>query len=190
MDPTAEMFLRFVQPHYQRLHRVSRQYVMSEEDARDLVQETLLRAWGVFQPTEEKTYRRAWLFKIMRHIACDWWRLQQRRVRLTHVPDEELTQLAPSDLGEPYCPLPNMDEQQFRQFLDDQVAAALDRLHDAHREVLIFSVVGELNYREIAGVLECPMGTVMSRMARARRALREELADYARSRGIGTGGRR
>ena len=61
--------------------------------------------------------------------------------------------------------------------------AALDALEPSFREVVVLSVVGDLTYREVAQVLDCPMGTVMSRMARARRALRERLADYARAKG-------
>ncbi|GJQ25984.1 MAG: hypothetical protein HBSAPP02_10160 [Phycisphaerae bacterium] len=81
-----------------------------------------------------------------------------------------------------------MDESQFREFLDDRVAAALDTLEPPYREVVVLSVAGGLNYREIGDVLECPIGTVMSRMARARRALREQLADYAATQSQERGG--
>ena len=74
-----------------------------------------------------------------------------------------------------------MDEDRFREFLDDKVVAALDAIDPAYREVLILAVAGDLTYREIGEVLACPVGTVMSRMARARRQLRERLAVHARS---------
>jgi RNA polymerase sigma-70 factor (ECF subfamily) len=183
MDTSPELFLSYVQPHWRRLHVVARQYVSSESDVLDLVQETLLRAWRSFSPSEEKTYRRAWLFVIMRNIVWEWHRTAGRRVRLVVVPDAELTEVASPDLTEPLSPLPTMDEERFREFLDDRSVAALDQLEPPFREVIILSVAGELNYREIADVLGCPMGTVMSRMARARRALREQLAGYATSRG-------
>jgi RNA polymerase sigma-70 factor (ECF subfamily) len=72
-----------------------------------------------------------------------------------------------------------MSEAHFYEFLDDRLVAALEELDPPNREVVVLSVAGGLNYREIGEVLDCPMGTVMSRMARARRALRERLAEFA-----------
>ena len=180
MDESAEAYLRYVLPYWKRMHLVARRYAVREGDARDLVQETLLRAWRGFSPTEETSYRRAWLFVIMRNVALDWQRTAQRRVRLVFVSDSELTDIAPPDPSEPFCPLPPLDDVGFRELLDDRIVAALDALEPSFREVVILSVVSDLNYREIAEVLDCPIGTVMSRMARARRALRESLAGFAK----------
>ncbi|MEE8170517.1 MAG: sigma-70 family RNA polymerase sigma factor [Phycisphaerae bacterium] len=170
-----------VQPLRRPLYLSALQYV-SESDAADLVQEALLRAWRNFAPSDERTYRRAWLFVILRNVALEWRRTAARRVRLVPVTDAELTDPAPSDLSEPPAPFPPLDEQQFREFLDQRIVAALDGLEPPYREVLVLSVAGGLSYREIGDVLDCPLGTVMSRMARARGRLRERLADYARSR--------
>jgi RNA polymerase sigma-70 factor (ECF subfamily) len=117
----------------------------------------------------------------MRSVVRDWHRTAQRRIRLAPTQDDELTSLAAGDMGASFSPLPSMDEQRFREFLDDRVAAAFDALEEPFREVVLLSVAGGLNYREISEVLDCPIGTVMSRMARARRALREQLADFAQS---------
>ncbi|MFQ5807196.1 MAG: RNA polymerase sigma factor [Phycisphaerae bacterium] len=180
MESPAEQFLRHVRPHWTRLHLVARRYVAHEEDARDLVQETLLRAWRSFSPTQEQTYGRAWLFVIMRSAVWDWHRTARRRIKLVLAPEPELTELIPADLTEPPCPLPATDEERFKEFLDDRIVAALEALNPPFREVLILSVAADLSYREIAEVLDCPVGTVMSRMARARRALRENLAAFAK----------
>ena len=177
MQGQADIFMHYVQPHWNGLHFAARQYARSKEDASDLVQETLLRAWKNFSPVGEKEYRRAWLFTIMRNVVVDWQRTNKRRIRLHLLPHSELTEIAPLSLADPFCPMPAMDEERFLQFLDDSIVAALDCLDPPFREVIILSVVGELNYREIAEVLDCPVGTVMSRMARARRMLRERLAD-------------
>jgi RNA polymerase sigma-70 factor (ECF subfamily) len=112
-----------------------------------------------------------------------------RRVRIVPHDQAELTELAAVDLSEPLLPLPSMDEASFYEFLDDRIVAALELLEPQYREVIVLSVAGGLNYREIGEVLDCPIGTVMSRMARARRALREQLADYAPSRDHAKGGR-
>lgn len=187
MGSRADAFETFVQPHLRRLAALARQYAQTPEDAADLVQEALLRAWRGFSPAEDSAYRRSWLVVILRNIAADWGRAQARRIRMAPLDVTELTSGSArawpagmvDDTG-PLAPLPVMDEARFREFLDDRLAAALDALPASFREVLILSVAGGLNYREIAEVLDCPIGTVMSRMGRARRVLREQLADYAR----------
>jgi len=179
MSPPAEAFAEFLGPHWMRLHATARQYVTRPEDAHDLVQEVLLRAWRNFAPTDERVYHRAWLLVIMRNVAMEWRRTAQRRIHFAPAGDAELTDIASADPGAPFSALPAMDERRFREFLDDRIAAALDGLEAPFREVLILSVAGGLRYREIAEVLDCPVGTVMSRMARARRELRRRLAEYA-----------
>jgi len=189
MAAPAETFLAFVNPHRQRLCALARQYARSPDDAAELVQETLLRAWRNFSLTKDTTYRRSWLVVILRNIAAEWHRAGQRRVRLVPFDCVELTELAGTDSSEPFAPLPTMDDVQFREFLDAKIAAALDALEPQYREVVILLVAGDLNYREIGEVLDCPIGTVMSRMARARRALRERLAEFAVARNQTRGGR-
>ena len=181
VNDTAGIFLLQVKPLHKRLLRVARRYVATSEDARDLVQETLLRAWRDFTVDAERVRSDGWLFQILRNVAVDWYRLSRRRVSIEFVEDSELTELASSDLSEPLAKLPALNEEQFRDLLDEHVAAALDRLRPAFREIVILSVVGELSYKEIAAVLGRPVGTVMSGMARARRALRERLAEFAGS---------
>ncbi|MFQ5491977.1 MAG: RNA polymerase sigma factor [Phycisphaerae bacterium] len=179
MESRAEEFCRLIKPHWQALHSVARRYVSGPDDAGDLVQESLLRAWRSYAPESGRSYGPAWLFVIMRSAVADWHRMASHRIKLVPATDADLTELAPADLSDPFDPLPAMSEQRFREFLDDRIAAALDDLEPAFREVVVLSVAGDLNYREIAEVLDCPTGTVMSRMARARRALRERLAVYA-----------
>ena len=182
MDANAELFLSFIRPHWRRMHVVARQYVHDDATAADLVQEALLRAWRNFSPAEAPNYRRAWLFVILRNVTLERARSSERRPRIVAVCDAELTDMAAPDPGEPFCPLPNLSEAAFREFLDDRIAAAFDALEPSFREVLVLSVAGDLSYREIAEALDCPLGTVMSRMARARRALRERLAEFAATR--------
>ncbi len=183
MGESAESFIRFVRPHWRRMHLVARRYAGNDHDARDMVQEGLLRAWRNFSLTEERTYGRAWLFVILRNVAAEWHRAGKRRVNLVPMSDSELTELASADPADPFVPFPVMDEQRFREFLDDRIAGAFDALDAPFREVILLSVAGDLSYRDVAEVLDCPVGTVMSRMARARRELRERLGDYAKARG-------
>lgn len=179
MPASEELFVDFVRPHLGRLRVVAHQYARNAEDARDLIQETLLRAWRDMAAAEGRVRHRGWLLAILRNVARDWSRLASRRIRLEPIGDFELTELVAADLREPLAPVTGMTEAQFREFLDERVASALDVLEDPYREVLILSVAGDLRYAEIAEMLGCPMGTVMSRIARARRRLREHLADMA-----------
>ncbi len=181
MGESKRAFLAHVQPLSRKLDLVARQYAGTGPDACDLVQETLLRGWRSFSPDDERTYSRAWLFVIMRNIAYEWRRVAGRRIRLVPLPESELTDVEAFEPGAPLVPLAPMNEQQFREFLDDRILGALDDIEPSFREVLLLSVAGDLTYREISRVLDCPLGTVMSRMARARRQLRERLAVYARS---------
>lgn len=178
MNPLASAFETFVTPHLERLSALARQYARAPEDAADLLQETLLRAWRDFSPTRDRAYRRAWLVVILRNIAVDWSRAKRWRIPVLPLDAGELTEVIATDASEPFAPFPQMDEARFRELLDDRVVAALDALEPPYREVVVLSVAAGLNYREIGEVLDCPIGTVMSRMARARRALREHLADY------------
>ena len=182
MTERVASFMGHLRPIWAGLHTVAQHYVMHEQEAGDLVQETLLRAWRSFSPMEEVCQRRAWFFVIMRHLAIDWQRSAKHRAKFMLQSDAHLTELSALDLDQSLAALPVMTEEAFREFLDDKIAAALDALEPAFREVIILSVAGDLRYREIAEVLDCPLGTVMSRMARARRELRERLADYAKSR--------
>lgn len=176
MSEAETAFLRLVRPCWRRLQLVARHYAATAEDARDLVQETLLRAWAAYGRSEERSYREGWLFVIQRRVAAEWARTARRRVRLVPIEHDELTELVGTDLSEPLEALPSTTEEQFRDLLDRNVAEAFDSLEPSFREVIVLLVIGELNYREIANALSCPLGTVMSRMARARRCLREKLA--------------
>ncbi len=183
MTEAERIFARLIRLYWQHLHLVAGRYANTREDGEDLVQEALLRAWKSFKPNEEHKYRGGWLFVILRSVAIDWARSKRTRIRLVPLDEHELTELFESDLSESLTPLPSLTEERFREFIDDRIASALDELEPIHREVIMLSVIGDLNYREIADVLNCPVGTVMSRMARARRALRGRLAEFARASG-------
>lgn len=175
--------MHFVRPHWKRLHRLALRYTAGDHDAGDLVQETLLRAWRNFSVGEDRAYHRAWLMTIMRNIAIEWQRTRRSRLRMLAMDSAELTELVPADPTEPFSSYPAMTEDRFRGFVDERIVSALEQLSDPFREVIVLSAIGGLNYREVAEVLDCPVGTVMSRMSRARRSLRETLTDFAKSSG-------
>src|SRR3990172_1642955 len=135
MASHAELFLAYVRPHWRRLHQIAGRYAASGHEANDLVQETLLRAWRSFSPVDGGTYERGWLFVILRNVAAEWRRTRKRRIRLVSAANHELTDFASTELTDSLPPLPAVNEAQFRELLDARLAAAVDALDDAYREV-------------------------------------------------------
>jgi RNA polymerase sigma-70 factor (ECF subfamily) len=142
--------------------------------AEDLVQETFLQAWKSFHRFEEGTNCRAWLYKILFFVVSQHRRKGRRElavVTLEQVPDEVLS----------FDP-PTPDVLTRRQLL-----AAFELLPEPYRVVVLLADVEELSYREIASVLDVPVGTVMSRLSRARKMLRRELVAQAEAMGLKSG---
>lgn len=141
-------------------------------EAEDLVQETMFQALRSFHLFQMGTNCKAWLMRILYvHNA----RRLRKVLKLQIVADEDEVNLN-SIPFEP--PIPE-------KITDEEVLAAIGRLPEQFRNVLVFADIEELSYKEIASILDLPMGTVMSRLSRGRRVLRIELADLARRHGFG-----
>jgi len=162
-------FERVAMPHSRSLLRVARHLLSNQPAAEDLVQDTLLRAWRGFDQFQTGTNAKAWLFRIMFnafHAQRRGTRSRALLVSLDHA-GAEVDQSGGDGLG-----------------LSDAAAVsqALGSLSPEHRAVLFLGVVEGFTCREIAGILSIPIGTVMSRLSRARQALRERLAPADSSR--------
>lgn len=131
-------------------------------EAEDLVQETFIEALQSFHRFERGTNCRAWLITIMRHLRSKRWRA---RGRMRLVSDDEVD-LAGTIASEPAVPA---------HVTDADVLRALEQLPPGFQEVLLLADVHELSYREIATALEVPIGTIMSRLSRARHMMRQLL---------------
>ncbi len=135
------------------------------DDAADVVQEACLRAWRFYGDFRDGNAR-VWLLTIVRNTAHGWL-ARHRRYEPVEPDDERLIPIDPQDLPE--------DPEAILRRVEDR--AVLERLVNAlgreFREVLVLREIEELSYRDIAEVIGCPVGTVMSRLARARRALQE-----------------
>lgn len=155
--------------------------------AEDLVQETYVRAWKNFDRFEQGTNFKAWVFKILIFVN----RNERRNPRLRDVTvdfsGEEHAVEAPASAAQPANAL---DWAALcGELLEDEFKRALDRLDEDQRTVLMLVTLGELSYQECADALGVPIGTVMSRLFRARKRMQEELHEYARERGLlGRGG--
>lgn len=164
------------------LYRTAVRLTGNPADAEDLVQETCVRAYRAWAQLREATAGRAWLFQVLRNAWLDQLRKTARRPQLVPIEQD-----AREPLAEP-PPLPNVSDATERQALeqgfDQEVLAAMNELPEEERLALLFQVFGGLSYREISEALGCPLGTVMSRLHRAKSSLRSRLSDYATRQGI------
>jgi RNA polymerase sigma-70 factor, ECF subfamily len=168
--PRAEEFEAVALPHLNDLYRTARRLLGEKPGAEDTVQEVYLQAWKSFHGFERGSNCRAWLFTILfntiHHYRRKWPDLQASEG------DQGLEERVPYT-----PPVPEA-------ITDEDVLAALDRIPAEFRAVVLLADVEEFSYKDVANILNIPIGTVMSRLSRARRMLRDELAAVAQSYGI------
>jgi RNA polymerase sigma-70 factor (ECF subfamily) len=166
-----------VLPHRSELYACALRYTRNPGDAEDLVQEALMRAfqaWGRFIPGSNA---RAWVFRILTNSFINTCRRRKRHRRFaTETPQDAERALygsaRPRKARDP-------EAEMLASALSDDVVAALDTLGDDYREVVMLADISGCRYRDIAEQLEVPIGTVMSRLFRARRQLESQLRDFA-----------
>jgi RNA polymerase sigma-70 factor, ECF subfamily len=164
-------------PHLETLYRVARRLTRNEHEAEDLVQETFLKAYRAFASFEMREFGiKPWLLKILHNTFLN---RQARENRAPTAADqknlEQMYEATPSASAP--AGLPEVDYEQ----LDEEVKQAIDTLAPEFRSVLLLWATMELSYQEIAETLGVPIGTVMSRLHRARQQLNRALKDYARA---------
>lgn len=149
-----------------------------ESRAEDLVQETCLRAYRSWDDYEPGTDCRAWLMTILRNTFLSEYRRRKRRPTPVEYDDEAGGRSVFAEVkgGDP-------EEEFFGRIVDDAVVEAIEDLDEAFRVPLVLSDLEGFGYREIADAMEIPVGTVKSRLHRARRRLQEKLYEYAREMG-------
>jgi RNA polymerase sigma-70 factor (ECF subfamily) len=158
------------------VYRVARRLVPSREEAEDLVQDTYARAFRSWRQYQPGTNLRAWLLRILTNLNIDRGRRKQRAPEMQPLEANDYflyDRLTDSD-GE------NLDEQRVVERLsqDSIVEALADVPHD-FRDVIVLVDIGDFSYADAAQILEIPIGTVMSRLHRGRRILKQELAEQA-----------
>lgn len=154
----AKQFEEVALPHLGAVYRLARQ-MSDERRAPDLVQETYLRAWQYFDSFEPGTNCRSWLFRILHNVWHEFWRQARLEIPLTETEES---------LIEPYY---DWEDEFLKDELSTKVELALSQLPAVYRWALLLADVEELSYQEIAQVMNCPIGTVMSRINRGRRTL-------------------
>jgi RNA polymerase sigma-70 factor (ECF subfamily) len=173
VDQKREAFEREALVHLDALYRVALRLTGNSSDADDLVQDTLLKAYRAWDQFEPGTNAKGWLLTILRHAFINEYRRRRRRPDMVDV-----------DALEPFAVFPEVQEEDpqgafFERIVDDEVLRSIDALPEAFRETLVLSDVEGLNYQEIARTLDVPVGTVKSRLFRARRMLQGKLYRYA-----------
>lgn len=172
-------------PYLGDLYRVALRLTGGSYDAEDLVQETYIKALAAFPTLREPERIRPWLVKILGRLVLDRYRAPAREVAVGDL--AELDRFSLYDLVSDEDPLPysdNLHRDFLAQFPDDDVRRALLGLPEIYRVPLVLLYVEDLSYRDLADALGCPVGTVMSRLHRARKILERELWDCAKRRGF------
>jgi RNA polymerase sigma-70 factor (ECF subfamily) len=162
-------------PHLPDLYRVAMRLTRDATRAEDAVQEAFLQAWKSFDRFEQGTNCRAWLFRILFHCVNHQNRKWYRFPLLSRGPDTDAED--PVDNLASAEPVPS-------SLSDGDILAALDDLPKDYRAAVLLVDVEEFSYKEAAEILSIPIGTVMSRLSRARKLLRAQLAETARAYGI------
>ena len=180
---TKREFERLLDPHLNALYAGALRLTRHERDAEDLVQDAVLRAYRFFDKFERGTNFKAWLFKILTNTFINSWRKgsKEREVvdRASH--EHALERI----VAESDAPGQDPERELHDRTLSDEVVRALDALPIDFRLAVILSDLQEFSYKEIAEILDIPVGTVMSRLFRGRRLLQKALAGHARALGLG-----
>jgi len=169
---TPEIFEAEAMQHIDDLYRTAVRLTMSQTDADDLVQETYMQAWKSFENYELGTNCRAWLYKILFNKFDHHRRKKYTQVKYFQEADELV--FANSAYT---APVPE-------SLTDREVIDALNKLPEHYRAVVLLADVHEFDYKEVAQILDIPIGTVMSRLNRARTQLKKSLARVATEYGI------
>ena len=186
---SADLAARFTAEAMQytnQLYSAALRYTKNPHDAQDLVQDTYAKAFTSFHQFELGTNLKAWLYRILTTTFINNYRKEQRRPQVSdsEVEDWQLHAAAShtSDQGK------SAEDEVLENLPDGDVKRALEEIPEEFRMVVYYADVEGYSYKEIAEILEIPAGTVMSRLHRGRKLLRNLLADYAKSRGIGKAG--
>lgn len=166
-----------------QLYSAALRMTRNPADAEDVVQETYLKAYRAYDSYQEGTNLKAWLYRILTNTYINKYRKAQRRpneVELGELQDLYLYKR----LGETSGASESAEKEALDMFVDDDIIAALESLPENFRLPVLYADVEGFSYKEIAEILDVPIGTVMSRLHRGRKALQRKLWNVAAERGL------
>lgn len=182
-EATRARFERDALPFLDQLYSASLRMTKNPTDAEDLVQETYVKAYAAFDSFAEGTNLRAWLFRILTNTFINNYRKGQRQPFSESVDDLSDAQIHGIDARLPGG-MRSAEVEALERIGDAEVLAALADLPDDFRLAVYLADVEGFPYKEIAEIMDTPMGTVMSRLHRGRKLLRDALHGYAREHGL------
>lgn len=175
----AEFELEAV-PHMDAVYNYALRITGNETDADDLVQETFLKAFRFFDKFEKGTNCKAWLFRILKNSFINEYR---KEIKSPHKVDYEDVQNFYENIKSEEVETQHIEYDAFNTLMDDEITKAISQLPEDFRTVIILSDIEGFTYEEIADFVDVPVGTVRSRLHRARKMLYSTLYDYAEDRG-------
>jgi RNA polymerase sigma-70 factor, ECF subfamily len=179
-----QAFEALTQEHLSRLYAFALRLTGERATAEDLVQETYVKAYQAFHHFAPNRDARPWLMKILLNTFRDQVRRECRAPASFHLEDLDAWYQASWQAHMSHTRAVGPEDQVIDGSFSDEVAAALADLSPDFRTVVLLADLEGCSYREIADLVDCPLGTVMSRLARGRKLLREMLRDYARKHGL------
>ncbi len=180
---TKQEFEALALAHLDPLYSAALRLTKNERDAEDLVQDTCMRAYRFFDKFERGTNIKAWLFKILTNTFINRYRRRVKERSVVEGADREAVheRFVSRDATDFAA---NPEQYFFDRLLSDDVLRSIDALPIDFRLVVILADLQEFSYKEIAEILECPVGTVMSRLFRGRKLLQRTLREYAAGQGV------
>ena len=182
MAKSEDIFDKEFLPHADGLANFAFHLTQNEAEADDLWQETMIKAYKAVDSYQEGTNAKAWLFRIMKNTFINEYKRKKRQGQ--HVDYEEIA-IYHDEEDSPLTSYTDLRTELFSNMMGDEMMTAINELPTDFRTILILCYVEEFQYEELAAIFDIPIGTVRSRLSRARALLKEKLKDYAASFGFG-----